>query len=844
MSKKTRILNISPKAQLAITDSNQKEYPTILRTSDERVLGNDTSIFDDAGTQNFIEQNVIMPYNASKMFVERLGFLTGTISIDKSITPASQFLTSYKDETFIPYNESRNPSSFFGSGSEDNAGFDETLYQGFTSPISSKIAIPIDISLPGQPKIVSVAANVAGTTSPFVYYNFSNKTWDEIGPTDPVTGALTGYIHAIQGGRTTVGPNTWLTGSIGVSTMVKQFTSSPGVASDASVGTVTALGSLKELGYDKIGYPTSFFEAPNAPRYHAKTSQTLKLSKYIQHPFILEKIEVQIPISATRNHIQVPSGLTYAGSGTGRDIDNHVFFIYRQNRVGHTTDTVQDVSSSIRSIIGNESFCFYNRPSMPNTGVSRLTPIHENQLEVNYALPLASWPATKTVGPYLLNMVFTPKTYERQFTAVSAVHFVSDLGGANQQYTTGYNQNYWNGGNKTEAYTTKIMTSKISPEFARSFQTRFRNSTSDVSKLGKMNFIDSTFDFDPRTLRSSTWNSSEFEPVTGNPYFTGEDVTSTNLSYRKNLYILLPEDELVFGIDAGLFPTYKPDASVTPIPNTDLPPGYLETISSTTDIGGASDSISKLTIHQGEARVVLYGTLIKDGVEVLSTSNQKLVSTAIHEDVHEIVTDQFQINETKLYSGSYITNYITGAMGSSTSPRQLVSVLDHTLSRAVTHVDFTRIMSNSTFDPNALPSSIILGVAVPNISKLSQKSSAKFRFDRFGQFSDMLEQMLDSKSTQKNYISRNFPTANFITTFGSTQISSPVYVNFVSQSSEISVAPIDTRSGNLSFECTSSIPYFEDRTRKNRPDIVFTTNKQFSVETIVLNKPSSLLSST
>jgi hypothetical protein len=300
----------------------------------------------------------------------------------------------------------------------------------------------------------------------------------------------------------------------------------------------------------------------------------------------------------------------------------------------------------------------------------------------------------------------------------------------------------------------------------------------------------------------------------------------------------------VFGIDAGLFPTYAIDTDVTISGAEDLPPGYLEEIKTTGDVGSSSDSISTLIINAGAAKVTLYGTLIKDGTEVLSTTNQKLTSPAAHEDIHEIVTDQFQINETQLYSGSYISNYITGTMGSSTSPRTLVSVLDRTLSKSVTHVDFTRTMSNSTFDPNALPSLIVLGVPIPNYSKLSQKASAKFRFDRFGQFSDMLEQMLDSKSTQTNYVSRNFPTADFITKFGTTQISSPVYVNFVSQSSDVSTNPIDTRSGNLSFECTSSIPYFEDGSRRNRPDIVFTENKPFTVETVILNKPSSLLSST
>jgi hypothetical protein len=80
--------------------------------------------------------------------------------------------------------------------------------------------------------------------------------------------------------------------------------------------------------------------------------------------------------------------------------------------------------------------------------------------------------------------------------------------------------------------------------------------------------------------------------------------------------------------------------------------------------------------------------------------------------------------------------------------------------------------------------------------------------------------------------------------FGKSYISSPVLVSFTSKSSDVPVRPIDTTSCNLSSECTSSLPYVDDGSPRNRTPIVFTKNPVFSVETIILDKPSSLLSST
>lgn len=837
MTKKTRILNISPKAQLAITDSNLSIYPTILRTGDERTLGNNSSRFDDSKTQRYTQQEVLMPFNTSKDWVEASGFLTGTLTLNKAPTAASQFLTRYVDENYVPYNESRNPAGFFQSGSTQNAGFDETLYQGFESPISSKIAIPIDISINSD-----VTVGIIGdpkdpkTTSPFVYYNFESKTWDQIGTSDPSTGKSYNYYHLMDTTLVTIGPDTWADGQENHYPLVKQFTSSPGIAH--SLGPAEA--NLRSHGYDKIGYPTSFFDAPNGLRYHAKSSQTIKLSNFITSPFILEKIQVKAPVTGERYHNGPVAGggipLPQA-SGSTRDIDNHVFFIYRQNRCTQFTDTAQDVSSSIRALIGNESFTFYNRPSMLFNGISYSRPTHETGFLGNYNVPLNAV-GTFTLGPVSLDMTFTPKTYEQQYTAPSTIGINISAGNS---FTNGYIQNYWDGGQRSVENETDVIRSiPTLSEAIRTIQIRDYNfplitATSNPAYPIKNHRID------PRTLRSSSTISSFRESI--GPVVTryfDYDVASKNIGYRKNLYVLFPEDELIFGIDAGMFPTYVKSTSITGPPG--LPPGYYDEIADVKEAGNSSlDTTSRLIIHRGEAQVILYGTMIREGRELLGSLNQQMTSPAIHEDIHEIITDQFQTNETALYSGSYISQKFDGSMSVSPPTRKVSSTLDGTMSRLSSHINFSNVVLNSKIDLNSLsyPPPIF-----GDPTKLTPKYlTAKFRYDKFGQVRDMLEQRLDTKGIETIFASKNFSIPDFVKTFGTQEGTSPVIVNFVSQSSTDNVNPVDTRSGNLSFECTSSLPYFDEIAR-NRPTIVFNNNPPFEVQTIILNKGSSLLTTT
>ncbi len=69
-----------------------------------------------------------------------------------------------------------------------------------------------------------------------------------------------------------------------------------------------------------------------------------------------------------------------------------------------------------------------------------------------------------------------------------------------------------------------------------------------------------------------------------------------------------------------------------------------------------------LTLKKGKAKLILYGTLLRNNKHLPSELNQPLRSDAIHEALHynNPVMDQFQIERESAYKGSYISELVRG----------------------------------------------------------------------------------------------------------------------------------------------------------------------------------------
>lgn len=136
---------------------------------------------------------------------------------------------------------------------------------------------------------------------------------------------------------------------------------------------------LQQAGYERIGWPTSMFGAPNAPRYHGFDHETIKLRDYITQPFVLKRIELRIPVRAQRRFGDNPPAPSPPPGPPGpwpppvpdrnlqvtnkKDLDNYVFFVYRQRRVSRDVDQESDWNTSKRYLLASASVCYYNLAS-------------------------------------------------------------------------------------------------------------------------------------------------------------------------------------------------------------------------------------------------------------------------------------------------------------------------------------------------------------------------------------------------------------------------------------------------------------------------------------------------
>jgi len=138
-----------------------------------------------------------------------------------------------------------------------------------------------------------------------------------------------------------------------------------------------------------------------------------------------------------------------------------------------------------------------------------------------------------------------------------------------------------------------------------------------------------------------------------------------------NPYILLPEDELVLGLDAGITPPpdiapyfgknltdYNENGSNKPAQKAFVNPILKEQI-------WHYAGNSYMRILPGSAEMILIGDYIRDGekVEMIRTINSSNMSTTIGNDP---VLDQYDNAEVSAYVGTYQSQVITGTMSNNT----------------------------------------------------------------------------------------------------------------------------------------------------------------------------------
>ena len=838
----TRFLNPSPRI-LIKDDDNRETYPAISQKSGKLDIDEDDPYFDK-DTQIFSARSVLFPYMTTAAEAE---FLTGTLTATVIPRSHSQYLgkNSRISGSFIsPFNETFNPvsqTSTFANvlgitEDEFKAGYPTGSYPGFFNPIDDKIAISFDISNTTEIELFrDLGANTyngSAQGSGFYYFNFNSKIWQDVKP------GAAGQIPYRDGNKISFDS---------LANVYSQFTNTPNIASIAyATGALATQDDLRAAGYDKIGIPTIVYGAPNNSKYHALDNQTIALKNYIDRPFVLEKIFVELPVTTKRKQRNVDTwNNILAGSameGHARDMDNHSFFIYLQHRTTSTIDSQSDITGSRRELVAHSSMCFYNRPSL-----GYLQPVHIPNYLYEYTAQEPGDVGTLIVD-HNVKMMFRPKVYNRQFgniTHMGSVHASIDT--TLQSLSSSFILNFWPGG--TSPYITEPAQPK-EDVFGTIFSTKTAIANSGETSLFDIDNVVTSFKgrrpteqtteylkTTSRTLRHGIPNSTNsliksrffkkaVYPIGGTPpddpaaveeaqkfpNFPSQIASGSQLEFKSNIdnyyetpFILLPTDSLILGIENGTFHNpainYESNIAFAPIPSPSSdgtwPLAFRQarrgfdypSTGSSDDSSRAARKNSQLFIRAGFARVVLYGSYVKDDKQYLQSLDQQLNTAAVHEDLHydNVVADQFDILDSVSYTADAITS---GTMRIQT-------------------IEFENELSYDT----------------------GKKYKVVVNKRKYSQFNDLLLQPKYSKSKYNKLLNKG--NYSPLLTIGSAL----VICSFVSASSNTSISANLTQCSNLSPFATSSLP-FDDISviGTNRDATPTITKTPFAPTTLVFGK--------
>ena len=788
----TKFLRKTARRILRDQDNFQKTYPSLIRTSDPQDLGKNSSSYEDRQTIVFGSDLVTFPQLVPAGYTSTP---TSTIITQATISignPENAPSISGIAENLAPFNETK----FNLPATIENTSSLGDFYS-FTSPVRNKIGIAIDITSAGEKPLFRLSAaetttaggTFAGASSTgFVYYNFQTRGWDDISSTT--------YQGKMGTGNDFLGQNYFMAQFVGTSNLAHNTTR------------YTKTSALEQVGYEKIGTPTNFFDAPHAPRYHATNAQSLQLSDYIAQPFVLERIDVLLPFVARRQHGVTGSSIK---EGAYRDIDNLVFFVYRQNGniYDENSSQAQIASSSSRALFAHESLSFYN--SNVNTSVE--FDLHNPVFSYDHNIPLTSTVASEFTGSVRFSM--KPKIDPIQFGGLSSFgKGVVTVAGRNFQVSQQL-QNFYQGVTRLSSTNTNVtqtavgsatpITSPPGTNFTNYVQ-RNDNITQSLS-IG----TDPRFLFANPVYGSVSSASSDALGGPTNFFFTSpSDILPTTCSY-----LLLPTDRLVFGIEADVN---------TVLPTASYVGGYDNTFLSQTG--------SFFKILNNEAQVVLYGSLIQnEAAKTHNSVNQQLVSPSVHEIITNVQddSDQFLIEERERYTLGYLDNFITGIMteGNRGVAQSLIrgpAISSGSFERFVNLTDNEKTYYQTGPTPISIgpfPFTSNFDIAFSNPTKPKNY----FRYDRYGNHRDMLEQAKDYRIFNKLKFKKN----------GGFEDYGPAYAKFVLSSSEIPTSASLTFCNNLSPYMTATFPFDDASTTSlsRGPYPSSTTNTPFVPSTLI-----------
>ena len=696
------ITSLPVRPYLHALDNATGSYPTIERWSADN-SGNYPSFFDDTASIDFqakgaallfqrdgvpfgLEGNVVLGQQLSQdsQYLDRLlaspntspdlvlstsqtSVLPGISDARVNFTPGQNF-KPFVENNLLASDQIGKGNQFWSSGSIPS----DIGIQGFEQPLWSKTKIEIDIN-PAQNTEVfySTGTNphsspfasrglglAAGVNSGITYYNFSKREFEVIG--DLTSGS---FIDIYQNKLDLV------TGSM-QAFVNRSETDQRSRYVDSSISSVKdAEGSAGSFIYEKIGGLSSLAGFPQAPKFNATSSQLFDVSSLISTPFIVEKIVYEFSASFPELGIQdrpVKPVSSFGSSGEVIDFGPIVYNFFVMNQYQHnwnrkisydqiffddidltskyefdlTTGSIKDVvfagqvsqfslgDTADGTLAGTLNSYQTARWWDDKKYLRDLNIIEEG---VDNAKPGFSGGLT---GSFVLSGNINQPT----FSGISGLHR-----GLFQDKDDATYRNYSMGSRTPSAKTGKAM-----QQYVKSLGGR-----TNIAGANEGGEISS-----PRNLVGSVIGKGLVGmPSDYTDILFGQDPGGYNSnSSVPSPYILFPNDKLIFGwanqsfsAQGDSFESYKGSGVGTK--------GY--------PLNGDTERVahdSRLNILPGKGKIVLYGSLMRQGKEFHQSTNQLLTSDAIHEDVRSNqnpmgqsdVLDQLEAQYYFLYSGSYI----------------------------------------------------------------------------------------------------------------------------------------------------------------------------------------------
>ncbi len=597
----------TPRVEIRRFDNLIGKFPTVSRTGDASRSGKNKIWFTDNDTTAYISGTVVSYPTTLQISSSLLDSdLTSSISISsqvskgieqwQDITKQTQNISPYKE--YKHFEEDIQDSSFFLTGTSLEIAGD-----GFTSKLSSKTQIRLQLPLNQQSQLQPASASI-------YYYNKDIGNFEEIGSS---------IRH-----RTIPNFNFWearLFGPFGnnVLSTSRGSTLSFLSASDSQYGPSAASSLPVSYVNDRLGEMLLAYSTQSLlinPTFQATSSQYVKASDYISHPFLIEKMSIEFPIKTgpgwhgdITTIVRMPNGAVSGSGGAGAPTPPVNLSQYDCGGPAITFSLLNQLGDGSRDLILSATLI----PSSDNLSGASIP--MQNDIMPKGFLSFAK--PTKII----------PSSSSGEFTGSVTMHL----------------EPYISNGVVSLGFTSPPGEAGSGIDYPSNYGEDFRNSFAiSINPIGRAMKGKGS----GRSVFGKEYAMPESDPIVT---LDKDNYTAVYVyNYDKNVsspYLIMPGDNLLLA-----FSKYRACISGSAIGSYDF--------------GSPMPNMQHdFWINTGSINITLYGSLVQEGKEFHNTLNSNLTTDSVNEIIYGDETlDQWDVSYREEFTGSYLNSYATGSI--------------------------------------------------------------------------------------------------------------------------------------------------------------------------------------